>query len=154
MEQNITIRYAQINDAEDVARLIYATSLECCFSTEQPCPDWFRDSLDPNDIAKLINDERMDWLVALMDGRIVAVLAVKKKSHVTYFFVETACHKMGIGKQLWKNALQEGLLVDSLTVRSSLNAVAVYKRLGFVAVEPPKVYKGLHYQTMISVAGK
>ena len=38
----------------------------------------------------------------------------------------------------------------SLTVRSSLNAVPVYERLGFVATEPPKIMNGLQYQTMVA----
>lgn len=90
----------------------------------------------------------MIWLVAVQEQTLSGVLAVSDKSHVKYFFVHPSYQKLGIGKQLWRFALDSGVLGNSLTVRSSLNAVPVYESLGFSATEPPKTFNGMHYQTM------
>ena len=64
--------------------------------------------------------------------------------------VHPAHQNVGIGKKLWLFASNKGLLGSSVTVRSSLFAVAIYERLGFKISEPPKEFNGLHYQTMVA----
>lgn len=147
------IRPALEFDAAEIADLIYSTSVASCFTPEQPCPEWYRASLHPDQIAKLIKAENMDWIVAVQENKIAGVLAVGDNSNVKYFFVHPAYQKLGIGKQLWNSALCNSVLGKSLTVRSSLNAVPVYERLGFKAVEAPEEFNGLHYQTMVSNHG-
>jgi len=93
----------------------------------------------------------MAWLVAEKEGSLVGVLAISDKTHVKYFFVSPNHQRMGIGKQLWQFALTNGFLGNPLTVRSSLVAIPVYERLGFKATELPKVFNGLHYQSMEAV---
>ena len=153
MKNNLEIRQALEADASDIAELIYSTSVACCFTPEQPCPEWYRESVQTSQIANLLKSEQMVWLVAAQEQTLAGVLAVSDKSHVKYFFVHPAYQKMGIGKQLWHFALGKGVLGNSLTVRSSLFAVPVYESLGFMAAEPPKTFNGMHYQTMVARYG-
>jgi GNAT superfamily N-acetyltransferase len=150
MNSLASIRQAAETDAPDIAELIYATSLACCFTPEQPCPDWYKNSVQPGQIASLLKSDHMVWLVAVQAQAIAGVLAVSDKSHVKYFFVRPAYQGLGLGKQLWSFASRTGVLGPSLTVRSSLCAVPVYERLGFVSVELPKTFNGMHYQTMVA----
>ena len=80
------IRPALEADASDIAGLIYETSIACCFTPEQPCPEWFRESVQPSQIANLLKAEQMVWLVAVQEKTLSGVLAVSDKSHVKYFF--------------------------------------------------------------------
>lgn len=144
----IEIRHALEADASGIAELILSTSLACCFTPKQPCPKWYEESLQPQPIADLIRSARMEWLVATQEGRIAGILAIRDKSQVKYFFVDPSRQKLGIGQQLWELASRGGMLGHSLMVRSSLSAVSVYERLGFIAIEPPGIFNGLHYQTM------
>jgi GNAT superfamily N-acetyltransferase len=153
MKNNPEIRQALETDASDIAELIYSTSVACCFAPEQPCPEWYRESVQLSQIANLLRSEQMVWLVATQEQTLAGVLAVSDKSHVKYFFVHPAYQKLGIGKQLWRFASRSGVLGNSLTVRSSLFAVPVYERLGFVAIEPPKTFNGMQYQTMVAKYG-
>ena len=153
MKNSPEIRQALEADASDIAELIYLTSVACCFTPEQPCPEWYRESVQPSQIANLLKSEQMVWLVAAQEQTLAGVLAVSEKCHVKYFFVHPAYQKLGIGKQLWHFALRRGALGDSLTVRSSLFAVPVYESLGFMATEPPKTFNGMHYQTMVARYG-
>ena len=148
MNHTHEIRYALEADASVISELIYATSQLCCFTPEQPCPDWYEASIQPAQICKLLGSAQMAWLVATSDKALVGVLAISDSSHVKYFFVHPAFQKLGVGRQLWQFGLDGGLLRNTVTVRSSLFAVAAYASLGFKAMEPPQVFKGMHYQTM------
>lgn len=148
MNNTHEIRYALEADASAISELIYSTSRDCCFTAEHPCPDWYEASIQPAQILKLLGSAQMAWLVATSDKALVGALAISDSSHVKYFFVHPAFQKLGVGRQLWQFALDGGLLRNTVTVRSSLFAVAAYARLGFQAVEPPQVFKGMHYQTM------
>ena len=147
------IRLASVSDASAIAELIYSTSLACCFTPEQPCPEWFKVSVTPTQIANHLESEKMVWVVAEEDQSLVGVLSVSDSINVKYFFVHPAHQKVGIGKKLWLFASNKGLLSGTVTVRSSLFAVPVYERLGFKISEPPKEFKGLHYQTMVATYG-
>ena len=148
INNNPELRYALEADASAISELIYAASRACCFTPEQPCPDWYQSSIEPAHIRQLLGSAQMAWLVAVSDKSLVGVLAIGDSSHVKYFFVHPAFQKLGVGRQLWQFALDGGLLRNTVTVRSSLFAVAVYARLGFKATEPPQVFKGMRYQTM------
>lgn len=150
MTNSPTIRLALEADVSDIAELIYFTSVACCFGPMQPCPKWYEESVQPSHIANLIKSEKMVWLVAIQEQKLAGVLAVSDKSHVKYFFVHPIFQKLGVGNKLWKSARDKGALSDAMTVRSSLFAVPVYQRLGFKAVEPPKTFKGMDYQTMVT----
>jgi len=154
MMHNPEIRQAFEADASDIAELIYSTSVACCFTPEQPCPEWYKESLQPSQIAGLLRSEQMGWLVANQEQKLAGVLAISDKSQVKYFFVHPAYQKLGIGKQLWNFALRSGALEYPLTVRSSLFAVAVYERLGFIAIESAKTFNDIHYRTMVASHGK
>lgn len=153
MTNPIEINLASETDAAAIAELIYSTSLICCFTPEQPCPEWFKESIGPHQIATQFKSEQMVWLIAKLGKTIIGVLTINDRSHVKYFFVHPDHHKKGVGKQLWHYASVNGLLGKSLTVRSSLFAVPVYESLGFNIIEPPKVFNGMLYQTMVASYG-
>ena len=148
---NPQIRKALVSDAAEIAELIRFTSLACCFSAENPCPEWYLESIKVEQVAKLLQDEQMEWVVAIHSNRLSGVFAIASKRNVKYFFVHPQVHGSGVGKLLWRHAEQSGFLGPSLTVRSSLFAIPVYSRLGFMVSEPVSQFKGMQYQTMIAV---
>ncbi|KQT42494.1 MULTISPECIES: GNAT family N-acetyltransferase [unclassified Methylophilus] len=153
MTNPIEISPALATDASAIAELIYSTSLICCFTPEQPCPEWFKESVASHQIANQLQAEQMVWLVAKVGQMLVGVLTIRDRSHVKYFFVHPNHQMGGVGKQLWHSASRNGLLGNSLTVRSSLFAVPVYERLGFKIIDPPEAFNGMHYQTMVASYG-
>ena len=142
-------RHALKGDASAISELIYASSYACCFTPEAPCPDWYQASVQPAQIRNLLRAAETAWLVAASPTSLVGVLAISDRSHVKYFFTQPDWQRQGIGKRLWQFALNGGLLGNTVTVRSSLFAVPIYARLGFKAVEHPKIFNGMHYQTML-----
>jgi GNAT superfamily N-acetyltransferase len=153
MMNSFEIRFASVSDASAIAKLIYSTSMACCFTPEQPCPEWFKVSVSPTQITSHLKSRNMVWAVAEEGQSLVGVLAISDSSNVKYFFVHPSHQKVGIGMRLWLFVSNNGLLGSSVTVRSSLFAVLVYERLGFKVTEPPKEFNGLHYQTMCATYG-
>ena len=153
MNNNTEIRHALEADAPAISELIDASSRACCFTPQQPCPDWYEASIQPAQILKLLGSSQMVWLVAAANKSLIGVLAISERSHVKYFFVHPTSQKLGIGKQLWEFASGGGLLANTVTVRSSLFAVPVYERLGFKTVGSAGVWNGMHYHTMVARRG-
>lgn len=85
-----------------------------------------------------------------LDG-IVGVAAVKPPSHLYYLFVRPDRQRQGIGRQLWYYAIESICETHGdhvITVNSSLNAVAAYKRLGFSVNGPMQESNCVRFQPM------
>lgn len=147
------IRTATITDAERIAKVILETSLACCFTEENPCPDWYLESVQAGAIEKFITAEDYVWLVAAHESEIVGVLAVANKEHIKYFFVLPSFQKSGVGRRLWDTAVHMGAMGPRVSVRSSMCAISVYEKLGFKVTDEPKSLNGMMYQPMVAIYG-
>lgn len=81
---------------------------------------------------------------------IVGVLAMRKPSHISLFFVKAEYHRQGIGRQLFEKILcdyqPQGIGV--FTVNSSPYAVEVYRKLGFKLTGNECITNGIRYTPM------
>ena len=81
---------------------------------------------------------------------IVGVLAMRKPSHISLFFVKAEYHRQGIGRQLFEKILcdyqPQGIGV--FTVNSSHYAVEVYRKLGFKLTGNKCITNGIRYTPM------
>ena len=81
---------------------------------------------------------------------IVGVLAMRKPSHISLFFVKAEYHRQGIGRQLFEKMLcdyqPQGIGV--FTVNSSHYAVEVYRKLGFKLTGNECITNGIRYTPM------
>ena len=68
--------------------------------------------------------------------------------HIALFFVDGKYHMQGIGRQLWNVMLRENPNHE-LTVHSSLYAIPVYERLGFVKTGAIQTENGITYLPMV-----
>lgn len=82
-------------------------------------------------------------------NELLGIIATRNEGkHLAMFFVDGAHHKKGIGRSLWKAMLADNT-ADSITVHSSLYAVDIYKRLGFVQTGPVSIENGIKYLPMV-----
>ena len=81
---------------------------------------------------------------------IVGVLAMRKPSHISLFFVKAEYHRKGIGRQLFEKMLIDYLLqgIGVFTVNSSPYAVEVYRKLGFEPTDDECITNGIRYTPM------
>lgn len=81
---------------------------------------------------------------------IVGVLAMRKPSHISLFFVKSEYHRQGIGRQLFEKMLSDYQLqgIGMFTVNSSPYAVEVYRKLGFEPIGDECITNGIRYAPM------
>ena len=79
----------------------------------------------------------------------IGIIATREGGeHIALFFVDGKYHRQGIGRQLW-NAMLENNPNKELTVHSSLYAVPVYEKLGFVNIDDIQTEDGITFLPMM-----
>jgi len=96
-------------------------------------------------------------LVAELQGRVLGAIEVRNSDHVSLFFVDGELQQKGIGKKLWRTALDTCLAnrpdLARITVHSSPNAVEAYQRLGFQVEGPEQTVNGIRFVPMALAVG-
>ena len=110
----------------------------------------FFDYAAPGPLANRCRDNCVVW-VAERDG-LLGMIEMRDHTHVSQFFVQTACQGQGIGRALFEEVLRwlpgSGAAAGPLTVNASLVAVPAYRRLGFAATSDPRLDHGIRFVPM------
>ena len=108
--------------------------------------DEFFKYANPRSLAKRSGHSHF-VLVAEADGEIAGMIEVRELKHISMLFVDKAHHRKGIGKELFRLALEriisEGSPPKSVTVHSSRFAVPFYESLGFTKTSEEKIIYGV-----------
>lgn len=90
----------------------------------------------------------LDAYGAFEGKKMLGIIATRKEgSHIALFFVDGAYHNKGIGRSLW-NAVLAKNTCETITVHSSLYAVPIYEKLGFVQTNTVQEESGIQYVPM------
>ena len=100
-----------------------------------------------------IHDEgfiaRLSAYGAFDGDSLIGILAARNGgSHIALFFVDGAYHGQGIGRSLW-NAFLSDSDQNEITVNSSLYAVGIYEKLGFIKTAEPQEDSGIRFIPMV-----
>ncbi|BCE00364.1 GNAT family N-acetyltransferase [Marinicellulosiphila megalodicopiae] len=121
------IRLANKNDVYSIKHMIHS---QIHHFSKDDVPQWVSTSLTYNQIVKRLNDNQFLHYVCEVNKKVVGYLAINQQ-HVHHFFVNQEYQKQGVAKTMWKNFLGETSF-KKLTVRSSLNAIGFYEKMGFI----------------------
>jgi GNAT superfamily N-acetyltransferase len=152
------IRPASVQDAAAIGEL--ADSLAGYFLEDPDRPELADDFFNSISVAVLqerLADTRYRFLVAEKGTRIVGVAAMLNSRHLYHLLVRREWHGRGLGKRLWEAILQDAMSAEGepvFTVNSSLYAVPVYERFGFVVNGEAKRESGLVFVPMVLNAGQ
>jgi GNAT superfamily N-acetyltransferase len=97
-------------------------------------------------------DDAWPAFCATRDQALVGVIVVKPPDHLYQLFVQSAMHGKGIARRLFEIAdrhIREAAGQGINTVNASLNAVAVYRRLGFELQGTVVERDGVRFQPML-----
>jgi GNAT superfamily N-acetyltransferase len=151
MAHAIGIRPAEVADAPAVSALIGSLLHYRTDAPAEPAPASFLAKFTPRAIEGYVSDPKVNYLVAEVDGELAGVLGLRDNSHLFHLFVAAPFQGRGIARALWERARAEAQAagnVTAITVRSSLYAVPVYARFGFVATGPRTDAPGVTYVPM------
>lgn len=142
---------AKSSDAEEISELIIELSSPFYISSSREGAETFLASICPEAIRGYISANNFSYFIARLDGQLAGVVALRDNVHLFHLFVAEAFQGRGLATQLWRlvetNALQSGNQGE-FTVNSSLNAVPVYERFGFVQEGSIQQINGILFQPM------
>lgn len=97
-------------------------------------------------IAGYISQPNFDYQLAELEGELVAVVATRDNSHLYHLFVAEAYQGRGYARLLWQQAKTRCMAragTRLFTVNASPYAEALYRHLGFVAIEGRRENHGI-----------
>ena len=131
------IRATVAGDAENISKLICGLSEKYITGTlSLEGKRALLGSMSPAAIQKHLQSGYR-YHVFETDGQLVGVVGVRDNSHLYHLFVADGYQRQGVASRLWKAAM--GACVEQasprvFTVNSSMNALGVYEKFGFVAM--------------------
>ena len=145
------IRQATVNDAEIICDFVTQITQQQISPTlsEAGLKHLIDGMSTANQLERIRSGYR--FYIAYDCNEMLGVAGVKLPSHLYYLFVQPQHQRRGIGRRLWDCARElmcETLKERTITVNSSLNAVAAYERLGFSIDGPVQTSHGVRFQPM------
>ncbi len=141
----MTIREVVQNDAFSLSKI--ALSLSQFYLAEGDLPKWLSTSLQQEEFIKRINDPSFLTLVYEIKGDIVGYISMQNNDHICHLFVTKTQQQKGIATKLWKKA-QALCQMPKYTVRSSIYAIPIYVKFGFIKTAPVETKDNLQFQCM------
>ena len=114
----------------------------------------FLRSISEPAIRGYVTAENFWYQVAESNGQLVGIVAVRDNSHLFHLFVAPAFQGKGTARWLWLLAKAHACSTGNpgrFTVNSSLGAVPIYERFGFVASGPTVAKHGISFQPMVLI---
>lgn len=144
---NFIIRPAKAADAGGISQLITGWALHYLEDPASPEAAPFLATLTPSATVQRIDAPDFRYYVAEGPVGLCGVIALRATSHLYHLFVRTDAHKQGVARALWEHAKSRSGS-STFMVNSSLPAVPVYERFGFVATGSPQSKNGLRFVPM------
>ncbi len=145
------IRPATVEDAPAISALVRALTREFIVPEfTQEGADLLLSEMETASIRKYIASG-CRYHVAEEGGEIIGTIAIKENTHLSQLFVSKNFQRRGIATALWEVAKAASLAEGNpgrFTVNSSLAAVGVYEKLGFVKQSEPVRKSGIIYVPM------
>jgi GNAT superfamily N-acetyltransferase len=148
------VRLATIEDASQISALISGLSHPFFLTPGGEGAENFMQSISEAAVQGYITAPNFRYQVAESEGQLVGVVAVRDNSHLYHLFITPAFQGRGIARELWQLAKEQAVRAGNpgrFTVNSSLVAVPVYKRFGFVSSESTVARHGISFQPMVLV---
>lgn len=143
----MSIRLATENDVSKVVDLVASLAPYYLDNSIHELPSWFRNSLSASAFLTRISSPEYMNFVFEEAGSIAGYISLKDKSHLYHLFVPEEYQGRGIARLLWEH-VKECSHANVFFLRSSLYAVPIYKRFGFLESGPSGTKDGISFQPM------
>lgn len=144
----MSIRKAMVEDASKIRELVYSLSHFYLADKSSCFPEWFSKTLELSEFERRLSSEEFSSFVYSINDVIIGYISIKDRSHVYHLFVAESYQGRGIAKELWHYATSDSG-IGQYTVRSSIFAVPLYKKLGFKESETETQKDGISFQPMV-----
>lgn len=143
----MSIRAAIHADVPTISSLVTSLAYYYLDDRERAIPLWLEDTLTQDAFLARLSDADYMNFVFEVSGSIAGYISVKHPGHLYHLFVAEAFQGKGISRSLWEHVRNQSQC-RSFSVRSSMHAVPVYKRFGFLEAGPVGTKDGVSFQPM------
>ena len=147
------MRFVSSDEWEEAMGLAWKTFLE--YEGDVYSPEGvrsFEDFITDSDLKRMFVLGAYQMMGAFFSGKLVGMISLRNKTHISLLFVDGDYHRRGIGRALISFLSEyvrkeEGL--NRLTVNASPYGVGFYHRLGFRDLGPEKQQDGIIFTPML-----
>ncbi|TBR41613.1 GNAT family N-acetyltransferase [Marinomonas agarivorans] len=143
----MSIRRATKEDAEKLSDLVKSLAHFYLDHSTDELPQWLTDTLTSDAFVKRLASKEYINFIYEQDSDIAGYISLKKPNHIYHLFVSEQYQGNGISRLLWNHA-KSSVAATSFTLRSSVYAIPIYKRFGFVESDAIGTKDGISFQPM------
>jgi len=143
----VKIREATEHDVMQIKSLVASLAHFYMNDNTTELPAWFQGTLTESEFLKRVFSDVYSNYIYESQGEIVGYISMKETSHLYHLFVSEAHHGKGVSRCLWEHAKKE-CVSEKYTLRSSLYAVPIYRKFGFIEAGPAGVKDGIGFLPM------
>jgi GNAT superfamily N-acetyltransferase len=148
---NPIFRFATVDDIPAIRDLILDLLPFMTLHPDGEGAEQFLESFAPPAMQRYVTAPNFRYQLAMVDGELAGVVAVRDNSHLFHLFVARPYHGQGLGRRLWQMAREDARTLGNpgqFTVNSSVYALEMYRRFGFEASGPKVEQHGIAYVPM------
>ena len=145
MQNEIVIRQAVMADWEETMAMTWKTFLK--FEAKDyglEGVNSFRNFISDPLLRRMFLLGTYHMYVATYNEKIVGMVSLRDKNHISLLFVDEAYHKKGIGRKLVETIGN----FSNITVNAAPYGLAFYKKIGFFSTSPLIINDGIKYISM------
>lgn len=152
MTHNYSIRMARESDWEEAMELAWRTFLRYEAGDYKPEGiESFRDFISDQWLKKMFLKGEYTMILALDGERIIGLITLRNRCHISLLFVDGGYHRQGVGSSL-VSALETWLIkerdVHYMTVNAAPYALGFYHKIGFWDLTDQQEKEGILYTPM------
>ena len=112
----------------------------------------FMKYIQPDELARRIRGNHF-VLIAELSSEIIGVIEVRDYNHIALLFVDPQFQRKGVGRELFRKALEmcrgTEVSLSRLTVNASPNSIKAYESMGFQATDIEQCVNGIRFVPMV-----
>jgi GNAT superfamily N-acetyltransferase len=143
----VSIRVAVKNDVVKISNLVASLSHFYLKNPAHELPEWFEKTLTKSAFLNRVESTEYANFVYEQEGETIGYIAMKGDSHLYHLFVSENHQGKGLSRALWQFATNS-CTANVYTLRSSLYAVPVYRKFGFIESDVAGEKDGIGFQPM------
>jgi len=143
----MSIRLATEDDVANLSCLVKSLAHFYLDEPKNPLPPWLSQTLTEDAFSERLLSAEFINVVYEQKQKLIGYIALKKPNHLYHLFVSEEFQGKGISRLLWEYIKQMSQQ-SVFSLRSSVNAVPVYKRFGFLESGPMGLKDGVSFQPM------
>lgn len=152
MNDGILIRKAQMSDWEETMTMTWRTFMKFeAADYGMEGVENFKNFISDPMLRRMFLLGTYHMYVAIHGGKIVGMVSLRDKNHISLLFVDEAYHKKGIGRRLIDTIgafSKEEYGKEEITVNASPYGLEFYKKVGFCSTSPLMSNGGIKYTSM------